>query len=508
MFSNQAAEYSIPPIPFPENYATTPDYENDDVSLLPNPPTRCIASIHNQSSTHHQFLVGTNCNTNNHTAASSARQCNALHRLVYLPDQNEVVSSGIFSLSSEEDAGGGGEVLQISPNTEREDLVLVHTGSASQRSSGGVERTYDTVLWRMPPSVENYDEYDNEGRNDEYNDIMDDDGMYGQRRSKQSNGGGHLSSEPMDQMAIIPIHETETTSSQQLLGSVWNPMDGNDLLTSTSTNTTQGKTSVKLERWDVTIGCESVSTLDCNNDYKDSSLRRSSGCGRICWDPHDLDAMAVVLGMNVGIYDLRSMDCQLTLKNCHRYGICDLDYNPNRPNVIVTGGEDGLIKFWDLRKTSSSTFSDMNDSPIKVIRGAHSHWVTSVKYNKCHDQLILSGSTDATVNLFRVGSISSAPLLADITDSGNSNNENSGDYPNHDSTAATSNNNGSSSHKSSADGVEAPDIRVKKHDDHKDSVYNITWGGNADAWVYASLGYEGRVVLNHVPSTEKYKILL
>ena len=29
-----------------------------------------------------------------------------------------------------------------------------------------------------------------------------------------------------------------------------------------------------------------------------------------------------------------------------------------------------------------------------------------------------------------------------------------------------------------------------------------------DAWVFGSLSLDGRVVLNHVPSTEKYKILL
>jgi hypothetical protein len=42
---------------------------------------------------------------------------------------------------------------------------------------------------------------------------------------------------------------------------------------------------------------------------------------------------------------------------------------------------------------------------------------------------------------------------------------------------------------------------------HEDSVYAVAWGG-ADAWVHASLSFDGRVVLDHVPSAEKYKILL
>lgn len=39
------------------------------------------------------------------------------------------------------------------------------------------------------------------------------------------------------------------------------------------------------------------------------------------------------------------------------------------------------------------------------------HRVWTVKYNRCHDQLLLSGGTDSLVNLWRVSSISSAPLI-------------------------------------------------------------------------------------------------
>lgn len=37
--------------------------------------------------------------------------------------------------------------------------------------------------------------------------------------------------------------------------------------------------------------------------------------------------------------------------------------------------------------------------------------VSTVKYNRFHDQLLLSGSSDCTVHLWRVSSVSSAPLL-------------------------------------------------------------------------------------------------
>lgn len=79
------------------------------------------------------------------------------------------------------------------------------------------------------------------------------------------------------------------------------------------------------------------------------------------------------------------------------------------------------------------------------------------------------------VNLWRVASCSSAPWLSSEL-------ENEGED-------------------------DPPDIRVRAIDQHEDSVYSVAWSA-AEAWVYCSLSYDGRAVVNHVPSTEKYKILL
>jgi hypothetical protein len=35
----------------------------------------------------------------------------------------------------------------------------------------------------------------------------------------------------------------------------------------------------------------------------------------------------------------------------------------------------------------------------------------------------------------------------------------------------------------------------------------VAWSGS-EAWSFASLSYDGRVTVNHVPAAEKYKILL
>ena len=47
---------------------------------------------------------------------------------------------------------------------------------------------------------------------------------------------------------------------------------------------------------------------------------------------------------------------------------------------------------------------------------------------------------------------------------------------------------------------------IATYEEHEDSVYTAMWS-SADAWVFASLSYDGRLVINHVPSKEKFSIL-
>lgn len=54
--------------------------------------------------------------------------------------------------------------------------------------------------------------------------------------------------------------------------------------------------------------------------------------------------------------------------------------------------------------------------------------------------------------------------------------------------------------------VEAAGL-VKQYEDHEESAFGAVWSA-ADAWIFASLSLDGKCVINHVPPTEKYKILL
>jgi WD40 repeat protein len=191
-----------------------------------------------------------------------------------------------------------------------------------------------------------------------------------------------------------------------------------------------------------------------------SPLKQQATSGS--WDPHHPSVMGVTYGCCAAGWDTRTSKRTYAF-TCHKYAARDIDYNPNKPWTIVTAGDDRLVKFWDLRNLSC---------PLRTL-GGHSHWCYTVKYNPSHDQLLLTGGTDSNVNLWRCSSISSAPLL-ELE--------------------------GETSHKDI-------DCKVRSYHEHEESVYSIAWS-SCDAWTWASLDFSGRVAVNHVPSTEKYKILL
>jgi hypothetical protein len=51
------------------------------------------------------------------------------------------------------------------------------------------------------------------------------------------------------------------------------------------------------------------------------------------------------------------------------------------------------------------------------------------------------------------------------------------------------------------------DGRVHAYDEHEDSTYCVAWSA-ADPWAFASLSYDGRLVVNKVPKNVKYKVLI
>jgi WD40 repeat protein len=242
----------------------------------------------------------------------------------------------------------------------------------------------------------------------------------------------------------------------------WNTLNENQLLLG-------GTNSIGIYNNETNTNTKLISSVILDSN------RANATCvgGSACWDPHAASNIAATSHHSLFFIDSRKNECSNRVINAHDGVIRAADYNPNKPFTLVTAGDDRKIKFWDARNLTN---------PLNVL-GGHSHWVWTAKYNPFHDQLLVSGGSDNIVNLWRIASCSSAPWLSSTTT---------------DSQEAGPVTDGSD---------DPPDVKVRAIDSHEDSVYSVAWSP-ADAWLFCSLSFDGRVLLHNVPSTEKYKILL
>ncbi|PWZ52404.1 hypothetical protein Zm00014a_011440 [Zea mays] len=168
------------------------------------------------------------------------------------------------------------------------------------------------------------------------------------------------------------------------------------------------------------------------------------------WDPHNHNLVAAISDSSLQLWDLRSMEKSTAIEHAH---IRDVDYNPKKQNIVATAEEEFGIRLWDLR---------MLKYPLKDLPG-HSHWTWAVRHNPAYDELLLSAGTDSTVNLW----------LAKV----------SSDDPESDSPSALPNRQEVS--------------LLNSYTDYEDSIYGIAWSSH-DPSLFASLSYDGRVVLESV----------
>jgi len=208
----------------------------------------------------------------------------------------------------------------------------------------------------------------------------------------------------------------------------------------------------RLTLWDLNVGQSSSATMSSELTDDPSSTRRLSLCAGL-WDPH-FDSLFVSVGSTgVQLWDWRikdgkSMTNSLATQDCLR----SLDINPVRPHQLVSGSDGGTLEWWDTRHLNKPTHS----------LAAHTHWIWNVLYHPTREQYVLSSGSDTAVNLWDVRSISSSSVST-----------------------------------SSIHSLNRDRSLVKSYADHNDSVYGLAWSrATADSWLFASLSYDGRFVIN------------
>ena len=139
--------------------------------------------------------------------------------------------------------------------------------------------------------------------------------------------------------------------------------------------------------------------------------------------------------------------------------------------------------------------------------------MTAAGYNRFHDQLLLSASTDGAVKLWRAASISSAPP-AEYELDGALGDDGDGDADGLVKEYAFGRVSDFFGRLTLAQPAAYLSPRSSslfsypcRYDEHEQSVFGLVWSA-ADAWVFASLSLDGKCMISHVPPAEKYKILL
>ncbi|XP_015236749.1 PREDICTED: protein TSSC1 [Cyprinodon variegatus] len=226
--------------------------------------------------------------------------------------------------------------------------------------------------------------------------------------------------------------------------------------------------------WDLQESCTQATVSSTATLEGKGQLKFTSGK----WSPHhNCSQLATANDTSIRGWDLRTMSQIYCIENAHGQLVRDLDFNPNRQYYLASCGDDCKVKFWDVRNVQE---------PVKTLE-EHSHWVWSVRYNHSHDQLVLTASSDSRLILSNMVSISSEPFGHLVDDEELSE--------------------GEDNHQEEKSKEPLKDNVVSTYEEHEDSVYAAEWS-SADPWLFASLSYDGRLVINRVPRALKYSILL
>ncbi|KAF9206842.1 U3 small nucleolar RNA-associated protein [Podila verticillata] len=239
--------------------------------------------------------------------------------------------------------------------------------------------------------------------------------------------------------------------------------------------------------WDINIK-QGTAKLTGSIEIPDRKFKFTSAV----LNPHAQEVVAIY-GRSIQGWNLSSLKPTFAITDAQPSLLLCIDYNPNRPFQIATGGDDCKVRIWDVRDTSKGPIMSIQD---------HTHWVWSVAYNKFHDQLVLTSSSDCQVNLQSIVSISTGAdyKYGEISDAEEEDTDKDDDaqeqtHPEYVTPMRT------------LTPLMAISEFAQAFDQHEDSVYQVAWS-SVDPWLFLSLSYDGRAVMNQVPSEEKFKIIM
>lgn len=152
-----------------------------------------------------------------------------------------------------------------------------------------------------------------------------------------------------------------------------------------------------------------LATGDCNKDVHiwkptdDGSwtvnqaplLGHTASVEDIQWSPNERNVLATCsVDKSIRIWDTRAAPhkaCMLTADTAHDSDINVISWNKTEP-FIASGGDDGVLKVWDLRHFQNKT-------PIATFKH-HTNHITTVEWNPNESTVLASGGDDDQIALW------------------------------------------------------------------------------------------------------------
>lgn len=115
----------------------------------------------------------------------------------------------------------------------------------------------------------------------------------------------------------------------------------------------------------------------------------------IQWSPNERNVLATCsVDKSIRIWDTRAPPnkaCMLTAEDAHSSDVNVINWNATEP-FIASGGDDGVLKIWDLRTFKSKT-------PIATFKH-HTDHITTVEWNPCENTVLASGGDDDQIAIW------------------------------------------------------------------------------------------------------------
>eukprot|EP00758_Cryptobia_borreli_P000853 Tbor_TRINITY_DN1691_c0_g1::TRINITY_DN1691_c0_g1_i1::g.7616::m.7616 len=233
----------------------------------------------------------------------------------------------------------------------------------------------------------------------------------------------------------------------------------------------------------------------------------------LAWDAvNQPSRCAVANGSHILLVDTRMKTIMRILctsqskDGAHGMGSVKSLYFPStKANIILSGGEDGCIIYWDCMEqpresTSSKNFAEYENNldkapynpSIMLKLCAHHHWIHSIAISPINEELLLTCSSDRCLTLWHLdGLVSAAAKL---------HKQNTGDE-----TYSVDEKHHYSKMLQTLRACDVPTWHLL--DDFGDSVTACTWGCSTP-WIFAGVAYNGKILVSKVGDSLRRDLLL